>query len=105
LASKKSVPVEPVEEVIEVSAECCQEDCGDCPLVQPSETENTVVEPAAEALLAHGWANTYVVKVEASYAVLGAALKPDGFTGHGYASYLYELNGGKPLKAGTVIKL
>lgn len=101
MANKKSIEVKPVEPV----CDDCESVCKGCEVVEASETEIAVTEQPVEALLAHGWGNTYVVKDEASYAVLGAILKPAGKTGHEYALHLYEINGGKPLTAGTVIKL
>lgn len=92
-------------EPVELSCDDCLEPCEGCPVTELIEPQIEVVEQPVEAVLAHGWANTYVVKAEASYAVLGASLKPAGMSSHEYALHLHSINGGKPLTAGTIIKL
>lgn len=76
-------------------------------LPEPVEAEDAVEEPETvletPKPLVEG--NVWVADESVSYAVLAARFLPDGWKKHAYAVHLYEINKGKPVNAGTQVKL
>lgn len=94
MATKKKAAV-PVESVIDDEFQCCGKDeCEVCPF---DDVAPVVVDPVTSG--------TYVAVDGDTYSAIAGKLKPQGMTKHEYAMKLYELNAGKQVVAGMIVRL
>ena len=94
MATKKKLDLI-VEQAMTDDVQCCgKNECVDCPF--------DVVEPVVVAPVAAG---TYLAVDGDSYPAIAGKFKPVGMTKHEYAVKLFELNGGKQVVAGMIVKL
>lgn len=106
MASKKKSTDGITPEEAEFDEQACA-DCTDCEVCE-AEAETSpseALEAPSEATTPWAPPKTHTAQDGDTYASLAAQYTPDGWRKHTYALYLHEKNGGKTIKAGTVVNL
>lgn len=90
MAKKETTPVEVTVDT-ELVPCCGKDECTDCVVDKPISVGEAV--------------GTYTAEEGDTYPSIADMFKPVGMSKHDFATYLFVLNSGKAVSAGTVIKL